>query len=82
MLIPGPYTPQQALTDEAAVAVFVNVRPNNEVLFLLSFLLKVTLYSDVRFQGAEKLLPACDLGSFLLFALLFFWLFAGSCNKK
>lgn len=82
MLIPGPYTPQQALTDEAAVAVFVNVRPNNEVLFHLSFLLKVTLYSDVWFQGAEKLLPACDLGSFLLFALLFFWLFAGSFNKK
>lgn len=41
------YPPQQALTDEAAVAVFVNVRPNNEVLFLPPFLLKVTLYSDV-----------------------------------
>lgn len=54
MLIRRPNTPQQALTDEAAVAVFVNVRPNNEVLFLLPFLLKVTLYCDGRFKGAER----------------------------
>lgn len=54
MLIRRTNSPQQALTDEAAVAVFVNVRPNNEVLFLLPFLLKVTLYTDVCFKGGRK----------------------------